>query len=276
MTTDPLRFMPDFCTGDSYETPPERNRCLLDRLLRPGNLYFYYRIFRPARWFQTVCNHYGMTYDAMRLSAAQILFGIEECGGHVQIEGLEQLDRANDKGAVIIANHMSSVETLVLAAIMQRRGKMTFVVKKELFDYPVFGTLIRNMRCIPMTRTDPKTDLKTLMGLGPKLINEGVSIVVFPQSTRAESFDPADFNSIGTKLAKRAGAVIIPLALETSIWGRGKSLSDYGPVRRERPLHFAFGEMIPAATDHREAHRRCLAFITDKVAGWQAQNAGKA
>jgi len=268
-------FMPDFCTGDTYETPAERKHSFLDKLLRPGNLYFYYRVFKPARWFQNMCNHYGMTYDAMRLSAAQILFAIEECGGKVKVEGLEQLDKSKEKGAVVIGNHMSSVETLVLAAIMQRRGKMTFVVKKELFDTPIFGTLMRNMRCIPMTRTDPKTDLKTLMDLGPKLLNEGVSIVVFPQSTRAEKFDTADFNSIGAKLAKRAGAPIIPLALETSIWGKGKMVSDFGPIRRERPVHFSFGELIEAGADDKEAHRRCVEYIGTKVTGWQAENAAK-
>ena len=65
-----------------------------------------------------------------------------------------------------------------------------------------------------------------LMSKGVEHLKNGTSVIVFPQKTRAAEFNPEEFNSIGVKLAKRAGVPVQPLALDTSFWGRGKFISE--------------------------------------------------
>ena len=99
----------------------------------------------------------------------------------------------------------------------------------------------------------------------------GISVIVFPQTTRAERFDPEQFNSIGAKLAGRAGVPLIPLALRTDAWGNGRWLKDFGVVDPRRPVRFRFG--APLAPDRRgaAAHRQTVAFIQQALEEWYGE-----
>ncbi|HSH70365.1 MAG TPA: hypothetical protein VK997_10635 [Deferrisomatales bacterium] len=99
-------------------------------------------------------------------------------------------------------------------------------------------------------------------------------MIVFPQTTRAERFDPERFNSIGAKLAGRAGVPLIPLALRTDAWGNGRWLKDFGPVDPRRPVRFRFG--APLSPDRRgtEAHRQTVAFIQQALGEWGVEVLG--
>ena len=56
---------------------------------------------------------------------------------------------------------------------------------------------------------------KAVLEGGKQRLQKGISIIVFPQTTRTVRFEPENFNSIGVKLAQRAKVPIIPLALRT-------------------------------------------------------------
>ena len=100
-------------------------------------------------------------------------------------------------------------------------------------------------------------------------MEKGISIIVFPQHTRG-AFDPADFSSIGCKLAKRAKVPVVPIALDSRFWGKGKVLSDFGPVSRDIPVRFAFGEKLIIDRNEKEVHARCLDFISMQLQEWGA------
>ena len=80
------------------------------------------------------------------------------------------------------------------------------------------------------------------MNGGVDLLNKGISIVIFPQSTRSVEFNPEDFNSLGVKLARKANVDIVPIALKTDWWGNGKLIKELGPIDRHKHIHIKFGE----------------------------------
>jgi 1-acyl-sn-glycerol-3-phosphate acyltransferase len=96
-----------------------------------------------------------------------------------------------------------------------------------------------------------------------------VSVVVFPQGARAAGFDLTRFNSIGVKLAQRAGVPIAPCALVTDAWGLGSRIPDLGRIDPTKKVHIAFGE--PMRVDGRGAdqHRAVIEFIDEKLRTWQ-------
>jgi hypothetical protein len=53
-----------------------------------------------------------------------------------------------------------------------------------------------------------------MMDGGLARLKQGISIVVFPQTTRMVDFDASQFNSIGVKLAKKAGVPVVPARTE--------------------------------------------------------------
>lgn len=106
---------------------------------------------------------------------------------------------------VLIGNHMSLLETALFHAVAREYLDFTFVIKQSLLTVPFFRDIMRSLGAIPVGRENPRDDLRAVLGDGKKVLESGRSIIIFPQSTRSETFDAAKFNSIGIKLAKSAG-----------------------------------------------------------------------
>ena len=128
---------------------------------------------------------------------------------------------------------------------------------------------MRSRDPITVTRTNPREDLRAILEGGELRLKAGSSIVIFPQTTRTTSFDLADFNSIGVKLAKKAGVPIIPIALKTDAWGNGRYLKDFGRIRPSTKVHFAFGAPLSVQDRGREEHESIGRFISDKLTEWK-------
>ncbi len=212
------------------------------------------------------------TYDrkAWEDSSARILLSVEALGGRLSIDGLENL-AALDRPFVIAANHMSSLETHALACMVQPFHDVTFVIKRSLLAYPMFGSILRSIDPIAVTRSNPREDLKTLLTDGARRLEAGLSLIIFPQARRQPVFQPAAFNSVACKLAARTGAPLVPLALKTDFLTRGFPLSDYGRVHPEREVCFHFGPAIEARHRERDAHQQTLDFIASRLTDWKAE-----
>jgi 1-acyl-sn-glycerol-3-phosphate acyltransferase len=202
------------------------------------------------------------------LDSLRIVRLIEEAGLRFEVSGLENLEKL-DKPCVFIGNHMSIMETLILPIIILPYTQVTFVVKESLLNYPVFKYVMRSRNPVAVTRTNPRQDLKTVMSEGPDRLANNISVIVFPQTTRSTGFDPEHFGSIGTKLAKKANAPIIPVALKTDAWRNGRLLKDFGRLAPEIPVKVAFGEPLEITGKGNEQHQLVVDFIADKLNKWR-------
>lgn len=210
------------------------------------------------------------TYDdeAWRLSSLKILRDLEHTGLTVTINGIEHLQKL-DSPCVIIGNHVSMMETLVLPAIVNQEKPITFVIKESLMEYPVFKHVMRSRNPIAVTRNNPRQDLKTVLTEGIDRLQHGTSVTIFPQTTRGTDFDPKQFSSIGVKLAQKAGVPVLPLALKTDAWTNGQWIKDLGKILPERNVHFAFGAPFMVNGKGREEHEKVINFISRKLKEWQ-------
>ena len=162
---------------------------------------------------------------------------IERVGCPVSIEGMENIS-ATRGPCVFVANHMSTLETFMLPGIIRPHRAVTFVMKKSLVTLPFFGAVMRSRDPIVVGRTNPREDLTAVLEGGVERLKKGISIIVFPQSTRTPDFDPQHFNTIGVKLARKAGVPVVPLALKTDAWGTGKKLKELGPIKSGLPVRY--------------------------------------
>lgn len=194
------------------------------------------------------------------LSSMEIIRALESVGIQIEVRGIEHLQAA-EGACLIIGNHMSMLETMALPAIVQPIKNCTFVVKEGLLTYPVFGHVMRSIDPIPVTRTNVRQDFKVMMEGGMERLQAGISLIVFPQTTRTNRFDPAEFNSIGVKLAKRANVPIVPVALVTDAWQNGKKLKDFGKIDVSKKVIFSFGKPIRVAGRGDEEHQQIVDFI---------------
>jgi 1-acyl-sn-glycerol-3-phosphate acyltransferase len=135
--------------------------------------------------------------------------------------------------------------------------------------YPVFKNVLRTRDPIVVNRVNPRQDLKTVMREGTERLERGMSVVVFPQTTRSRSFDHHKFNSLGIKLANRADVPVVPLALATDAWGNGSFIKDFGKIDATKKVRFSFGQPIPIEGRGVEAHQAVIGFIRRKLSQWQ-------
>ncbi len=196
------------------------------------------------------------------------LRALERVGVAVEVTGFEHITSFNGP-CVFIGNHMSTLETFVLPTLIAPIKDTTFVVKQSLVDYPVFKHIMRARDPITVGRVNAREDLKAVLEGGAARLADGLSVIIFPQTTRSAVFDPAAFNSIGIKLAKKAGVPIVPIALKTDAWGNGPLLKDYGRIDPARPVHFAFGRPLRIRDRGTEEQEELVSFITAKLKEWE-------
>ena len=202
-------------------------------------------------------------------SSIGIMRALEDAGVQITVEGIGHLQGLKGP-CVIVANHMSMLETVVLPIIVQPVLDVTFVVKQSLLEYPVFRHIMRSRDPIAVSRVNPREDLKAVLEGGADRLRRGISVIVFPQTSRTPGFDPSQFNSIGVKLAQRAKVPVVPLALRTDAWQNGWPLKDFGRINRSRRVHFAFGSPLEIKGRGAEEHRQITEFIQGWLKEWEA------
>ena len=205
--------------------------------------------------------------EAFAQSAFRSMCLIEACGGRIEISGLEHVTAVNGP-VVFVANHMSVLETFVLPSLILPFKPVTFVVKQDLIRYPLFGPVLNTLQAIAVSRRNPREDFREVLDKGVACLRSGVSMVVFPQSTRSVDFRPALFNTLGVKLAAKAGVPVIPLALRTDFQGNGRMLKDFGPIHPERTVHFCFGPALRIEGHGKAQHEQVVQFISERMHAW--------
>ena len=236
------------------------------------NLRFYSRLV--SIFWKAAKVAKGGTYTGLNWSQDSERVGrlLEDMGIHISIEGTENL--AFDGPCVFEANHMSTLETLFLPCIIQPLRDVTFVVKRQLLGYPCLGPVLAAREPIALGRSNPREDLKQVMEEGQRILASGRSVIIFTQGTRNSEVDPAKFNTLAVKLARKANVPVVPIALKTDSWGEGSLIKDIGPISAKFPIHVRFGAPIEIK-DGREEHGVIVDFIKNSFDEWVATD-GKA
>lgn len=260
--------MKGYFDSNTYHTPQKKALSIKDRILIDSRLYFAFKYGSVV--LRTRKEAIRKEYDtkAWTDSSFEILRIIERTGGIFHITGMENITKS--PGSVLfISNHMSTLETMILPSIIGPHKELTFVVKESLVNHPLFGDVMRSRNPIIVGRTDPRKDLEAVMNGGAELLKNGISIVIFPQHTRSVEFRPEEFNSLGVKLAKKAGVEIVPVALKTDFWGNGKMIREIGPLDHNKPIHIKFGEPLRVAGNGKDENQRIIDFIKASLEEWK-------
>ncbi len=253
--------------GSVYNTPEKRNPDLWDKFLLNNRIWFTLKYAGIVLSTRREAKRGNYDIKAWADSSYFILRFIEKTGGTFHISGMENINRSKDP-VLFISNHMSTLETMILPCIIAPLREVTFVVKESLVKHPLFGDVMRSRNPIVVGRKDPRKDLDAVMNGGMELLSNGSSIIIFPQSTRSLEFKPEEFNSLGVKLAKKAGVNVVPVALKTDYWGNGTIIKELGPIDRKKPIYIKFGEPFPIEGNGKAENRKIIDFIQDSLKEW--------
>jgi CMP/dCMP kinase len=176
------------------------------------------------RWF----------YAAMKIPAValmRLMFRLESVGS----------ENIPERGPVlIVANHSSVLDPPLVGGASGRQ--LTYLAKAELFEIPLFRTLIRALNARPIRRegADPSA-LRTAR----RVLAEGGALLVFPEGTRGEEGDIRSAKPGAGLLAVSSGAAVVPVYIRGSgrAWPKGRRLPRPAKVTVTfgKPLRFEAG-----------------------------------
>lgn len=128
------------------------------------------------------------------------------CGVRYRIHGIENLPKTP---AIILANHQSSWETILFYKLV---FPVSPILKKELTEIPFWGWSMRLLKPIAIDRSKPREAGRSLLTQGVDRIQNGNSVIVFPEGSRSKYGSVKRFSRGGAKLAIAADTEIIPIA----------------------------------------------------------------
>lgn len=121
-----------------------------------------------------------------------------------------------DSNYLLVGNHQSNFDPVFLVA--ESKKEMTFVSKKENFDFFFLTPILTALNCIPMDRSSLKDEVRAIKTASELLKNKpGLSLGIYPEGTRSKdpNHEIQEFKPGALKPAFNASKPIVPIA----IWG---------------------------------------------------------
>ena len=187
-----------------------------------------------------------------------------------------------DRGFIAVSNHVSYVDPLTFGHFLYNNGHPPrFLAKKELFDLPVIGRVLKSGDQIPVYRGTSQA--KDSLNYARVVLDRGDMIAMFPEGTltRDPELWPMVARTGAARLALESGAPVIPVAQ----WGAHLLLPPYSKkpdLFPRKPMIVRAGPAIdlddlrgkPLDTDLlRLATDRIMATLTAMVADMRGEPA---
>lgn len=148
--------------------------------------------------------------------------------------------------ALYAAKHQSMFETLELALML---GAPVPVMKAELARIPIWGWAARRYGVIIVDRAGSGQAMRQMMREARTALDEGRSIVIFPEGTRVRPGEQPPLRPGFAGLYRSLGVPVVPVALDSGrLWPRK------GP-KRAGTVTFRFGAPVPPGLSRAEAER---------------------
>lgn len=262
-------FREELLRTGSYTSPAER---MASKPRKPGwltTLGFTLSVFGvfPKT---SIAEAFGrLTTDVWAHYCFDTVRKAEAYGTKVSADGWE--NRKNYAGPVVyLANHMSTLETILLPFFLLTYGPFNTVVKASLSHLPGLEKAAAHMGLVPIGRTNPREDLMTIFKVGGERIAKGESFLIFAQGTRQPVFARKGWSSIGAKLAEKAGVPVVPIAVKTDIQptrpgGKGWT-KDFGTVDPSKDIRVSCGPVLTGTS--KEMHKASFDWIKQKLDSW--------
>lgn len=163
-----------------------------------------------------------------------ILFPVDSLLFRIRWHHLDRMTPPSDGGVIIALNHISHIDTVLMARLVWSSGRVPrFMIKAGVFTKPLLGQIMNGAGQIPVHRgtTDAANSLRDAVSA----LERGEAIVIYPEGTITK--DPAQWpmeakTGIARLVLLSPGTPVVPVGQ----WGAQKR-KRFSPVRLvRRPL----------------------------------------
>jgi 1-acyl-sn-glycerol-3-phosphate acyltransferase len=183
-------------------------------------------------------------------------------GWDIRVTGTEHIPA--DGGAVLTTNHVGYLDFVMAGygALKAVDRRVRFVAKREVFDHPVSGPLMRAMGHIAVDRGG---NTRLAMREVADALDAGDLVGMFPEGTISTSFVPLAGRPGAARMAVRSGVPLVP----GSVWGTQRIFTKgrRPAATRGAVITVDFGPPVACAPDDDpiEVHQRLMTAIRDLV-----------
>ncbi len=133
----------------------------------------------------------------------------------VDQEGLQNIPE--EGGCVIVCNHVSFVDAVVIAALVRR--PIRFVMDHRIFATPIISFIFRTMRAIPIASArDDAAMMERAFDESAKAVKSGEILCIFPEGKITDTGEINRFRPGLQRILAQAPVPVIPMALR-GLWG---------------------------------------------------------
>ncbi|PRC91174.1 Acyltransferase [Solimicrobium silvestre] len=167
-----------------------------------------------------------------------------------RVRGID-ISRIPETGAaVLVCNHVSYLDALVIAACAPR--PIRFVMDHRIFNIPVFSWIFKTGKAIPIAsaKEDPWIMEHAFVDIA-KALHDGDLVCIFPEGRLTQNGELNTFKNGIQKIIERTPVPVIPMALR-GLWGSIYSRGSDNPFKRTfrrglfSKLELIVGEPIPS------------------------------
>ena len=118
----------------------------------------------------------------------------------------------NDQTYIVMMNHASFAD--VFFSIQPLKGKYTAILASFNFKIPIWGTMLRFFKAIPVYRKDKIKAIKAIKHAETIIKDLKYHVVIFPEGTRTTDGKLQKFKKGGFHMAINTQVPIIPIAVK--------------------------------------------------------------
>jgi 1-acyl-sn-glycerol-3-phosphate acyltransferase len=180
----------------------------------------------------------GIRWWARRWEGGVLVLLRVLCGIRLEVRGTPPTEPS-----LLASKHQSALETVVFHRLVPA---IAVPLKIELTRIPLFGRFLLESGCIGVQREAGTRALRQLVKGGRRRLDEGLSLLVFPEGTRVPPGERRPYRPGIAALYLQLGRPVVPVAVHTGhVWRRGMFDKHPGTAVIE------FLEPIPPGLDRR-------------------------
>lgn len=196
----------------------------------------------------------------------------------IRWRGLDRVPPPTAGGVLIVANHVSEIDTFLIARAVWQSGRVPrFMVKAPVFDWPFAGRILRGAGQIPVHRGT--ADAAGSLREAAAALEAGEAVVIYPEGTTTK--DPDNW----PMLAKTGVARLVLTVPDIPVvpfgqWGAHRSRFTPSRLVRRRLSLLSVGEPLdlsrfrgkePTAETLREITDEIMRAVCDEVAALRGE-----
>lgn len=158
-------------------------------------------------------------------------------------------------GALLVSNHVTLVDALLLTATTQRR--LRFVMARDIYEIKFLEPIFKLMKVIPISNTDSPRQIIHSLREARQAMENGYIVCIFPEGMVTRNGNMSRFKRGMERIVKGTDCPVIP-AYIGGAWGSmfsykyGKLLSRF-PVQIPYPVTIIFGNPLQSTVSVDEA-----------------------